>query len=131
MVLFAFNWRLKFSLYIIIFSYHHHRYPWPSLATPYHSTVLAGLQGYMPYPHRAAVCRFELVTLLLHGHMRRSIGEHWRCPWCNSYRRGKWTQRHEFKSWTRLITFHIAQIPLGKVWIQLFSLQIWVNSRTD
>ena len=22
-------------------------------------------------------------------------------------------------------------IPLGKVWIQKFSLQLWVNSRTD
>ena len=55
----------------------------------------------------------------------------WRCPWCNCYRRRKWTRRHEFKSWTRLIAFHIALIPLGKVWIQLFSLQLWVNSRTD
>ena len=55
----------------------------------------------------------------------------WRCPWCNGYRRWKWIRRHEFKSWTRLITFHIALIPLGKVWIQLFSLQLWVNSRTD
>ena len=25
------------------------------------------------------------------------------------------THRHEFKSWTRLIAFHIALIPLGKV----------------
>ena len=54
-----------------------------------------------------------------------------RCPWCNCYRRRKWTRRHEFKSWTRLIAFHIALIPLGKVWIQLFSLQLWVNSRAD
>ena len=54
-----------------------------------------------------------------------------RCPWCNSYRRRKWTRWHEFKSWTRLIAFHIALIPLGKVWIQLFSLQLWVNSRAD
>ena len=53
------------------------------------------------------------------------------CPWCNCYRRRKWTRRHEFKSWTRLIAFHIALIPLGKVWIQLFSLQLWVNSRTE
>ena len=51
--------------------------------------------------------------------------------WCNGYRRRKWTRRHEFKSWTRLIAFHIALIPLGKVWIQLFSLQLWVNSWTD
>ena len=47
----------------------------------------------------------------------------WRCPWCNGYSRRKWTRRHEFKSSTRLIAFHIALIPLGKVWIQLFSLQ--------
>ena len=38
-----------------------------------------------------------------------------RCPWCNGYHRRKWTQRHEFKSWTRLIAFHIVLIPLGKV----------------
>ena len=35
------------------------------------------------------------------------------------------------KQKTRLIAFHIALIPLGKVWIQLFSLQLWINSRTD
>ena len=29
-----------------------------------------------------------------------------------------------------LIAFHIALIPLEKVWIQLFSLHLWVNSRT-
>ena len=46
-----------------------------------------------------------------------------RCPWCNGYRRMKWTRRYEFKCWTRLIAFHIALIPLGKIWIQLFSLQ--------
>ena len=55
----------------------------------------------------------------------------WRWPWCNCYRRRKWIRRHEFKSWTWLIAFHIALIPLGKVWIQLFSFQLWVNSRTD
>ena len=27
--------------------------------------------------------------------------------------------------------FHIALIPLGKVWIQLFFHQLWVNCRTD
>ena len=55
----------------------------------------------------------------------------WRCSWCNGYRRRKWTRRLEFKSRTRMIAFPIALIPLGKVWIQLFSLQLWVNSRTD
>ena len=54
-----------------------------------------------------------------------------RCSWCNGYCRRIWTRRHEFKSWTWLIAFHIALIPLGKVWIQIFSLQLWVNSRTD
>ena len=33
----------------------------------------------------------------------------------NGYHRRKWTRRHEFKPWTRLIEFHIALIPLGKV----------------
>ena len=51
--------------------------------------------------------------------------------WCNGYRHRIWTRWYEFNSWTRLITFHIALIPLGKVWIQLFSLQLWVNSRAD
>ena len=41
-----------------------------------------------------------------------------RCQWCSRYRRRKWTRRLEFKSWTRLTAFHIALIPLGKVWIQ-------------
>ena len=32
------------------------------------------------------------------------------CPWCNGYRRRKWTRRHEFKSWTRLIS-HSTNTP--------------------
>ena len=48
-----------------------------SLATsPNQSSLLAGVQGYIPYPHIAAVCMFELVFLLLLGHMRGSIGVH-------------------------------------------------------
>ena len=39
----------------------------------------------------------------------------YRCPWCNGYRHRIWTRRYEFNSWTRLIAFHIALIPLGKV----------------
>ena len=31
------------------------------------------------------------------------------------YRRRKWLRRREFKSWPRLIAFHIALIPLRKV----------------
>ena len=62
---------------IIIMSCRQHGYPWPSLATPPNSSsLLAGLQGYIPYPHIAAVCMFELPVLLLLGHMRGSIGAH-------------------------------------------------------
>ena len=64
-----------------------------------------------------ARCKYSLIFSLL-------LFIHWRCMWCNSYRRWKWTRRHEFKFWTRLIAFHIALIPLGKVWIQWFSLQL-------
>ena len=54
-----------------------------------------------------------------------------RCSWCNGYRHRIWTRRYEFNSWTRLIALHIALIPLGNVWIQLFSLQLLINSRVD
>ena len=38
----------------------------PSLATsPYRASILAGLLGYIPYTHIAAVCMFELVVLFL------------------------------------------------------------------
>ena len=46
-----------------------------SFATsPYRSSPLAGLQGYILYPHIAVVCMFELVVLPLPGHMWGSIG---------------------------------------------------------
>ena len=62
---------------IIIMLCHQHGYPLPSLATsPYRSSPLAGLRGYILYPHRAAVCMFELVVLLLLGHMWGSIEVH-------------------------------------------------------
>ena len=51
-----------------------HGYPWPSLATSlYRSSPLAGLQGYILHLHIAAVSMFELVVLLLLGHMWGSI----------------------------------------------------------
>ena len=68
---------------------------------------------------------FQISKMIFNTFIKR------RCPWCNGYRRKKWTRRHEFKYWTRLIAFPIALIPLGKVWIQLFSLQLWVNSWAD
>ena len=76
----SWRWMILFHnvfIIIIIMLCHQHKYLWPSLTTPpYHSSHLAGLQGYIPYPHRAAVSRFKLVTLLLLGHVRESIGEH-------------------------------------------------------
>ena len=62
---------------IIIMSRRLRGYPWPSLAiSPYHSLPPAGLQGYIPCPHTAAVCRFVLVVPLLHIHVRGSTGVH-------------------------------------------------------
>ena len=71
---------------------------------------------------RSDFCMIDSLSIAVHN---------WRCSWCSRYHCRKGTWWHEFKSWTRPIAFHIALIPLGKVWIQLFSLQLWVNSRTD
>ena len=61
-----------YNHFIIIMSCHQHGYPWPILDTfPDRSSPLAGLQGYIPYPHIAAVCMFELLS-----HMWGSIGVH-------------------------------------------------------
>ena len=49
----------------------------------------------------------------------------------NRYRWRKWTRLPEFASCTRLFAIHIALIPLGNVWIQLFSLPLLVNSTAD
>ena len=66
-----------YIIIIIIMSCRQHGYPWPSLPTfPDRSSPPTGLQGYIPYPHIAAVCMFELVFLLLLGHMQGSIGVH-------------------------------------------------------
>ena len=71
-----------FALHIVLImmmmmSCRQYGYPWPSLATPpYHSSPPAGLRVYILCPHIVAVCKFELVVLLLHGHMWGSIGIH-------------------------------------------------------
>ena len=63
-------------------NHHHHVVPLARISltlsptSPHRSSPLAGLQGYIPYPHIAAVCMFELVILLLPGHMWGSIGIH-------------------------------------------------------
>ena len=73
---------------INIISRYLHGYPWLSLATALYRPLLpAGLKGYIPYRHRAAVCRFELVVLLLHVHVKGSTVVHhlWARPYfsCN------------------------------------------------
>ena len=70
--------------HFIIMSRHKLGYSWPSLATPPYRTLLStDPQGYIPYWHRAAVCRFELVVLLLLVHVRGSTGVHhlWARPY--------------------------------------------------
>ena len=58
---------------IIIMSCHRHDYPWPSVVTsPYRSSPLVNIQGYIPYPPIAAVCMFELVVLLFPVGVHRS-----------------------------------------------------------
>ena len=47
------------------------------------------------------------------------------------YYHRKWTQLPLFESWVRLFAFHVALIPLGKLWIQVFSLLLWGNGRAD
>ena len=51
--------------------HYQHGYSWPSLANPaYHPLLPADPQEYIPYRHRAAVCRFELDVLLLLNHVK-------------------------------------------------------------
>ena len=58
---------------------------------------------------------FLFIYLFIYLFLLTIIRSGRKCPWCNAYRRRIWARRHEFKSWTRLIAFHIALIPLGKV----------------
>ena len=59
---------------IMMMLHHRNGYPRPSLAIPpYRPLFTAGLQGYIPYRHRAAVCKFEL-TLPLLVHVTGSTG---------------------------------------------------------
>ena len=100
---------------------------------PYTYTYVWGIIIKNPYTKFEIIGRpihVKIITFLLFD-PQYSLYISRRCPWCNGCRCRKWTQRHEFKSWTRLIAFHISLIPLVNVWIQLFSLQLWVNSRTD
>ena len=96
---------------IIIMLCRQHGYPWPSLATsPYRSSLLEGLQSYIPYPHITAVCMFELVVLLLLGHIWGSIGVHhlWARP-CFFSKTG--SNLAEKDSISFLYFFHFTKTP--------------------
>ena len=77
------KWGFRNYIYMYVYIYHHQHVVPPtrisltSLAnSPNRSSILAGLLGYILYPHRAAVCMFGLVVLLLLGYMWGSIGVH-------------------------------------------------------
>ena len=89
-----------------------------------------GLQDKLPFSckecslrvHRMLLCDIHSKGVSLFVHVYTNIEEENNLTlptvavtWCNGYRRWKWTRQHKFKSWTRLIAFHIALIPLGKV----------------
>ena len=69
------NWTVDLSYWaLIVYIYHHHHHhvvplawivpdPLSPLLPIVESSPWAGLQGYIPYPHIAAVCMFELVVL--------------------------------------------------------------------
>ena len=125
-------------------SRHQHGYPWPSLATSsYRSSPLAGLQGYISYPHRAAVCMFELVILLLLGHMWGSIRVHhlWSEPPRRAYCLGLYLEvRTVKKDWrARDITMNTkyntlilidcdSSIPHMKLMVRL---QFWISGKCE
>ena len=46
--------------------------------------------------------------------------------WHKGYCPRKWTQQAKFKSWTKLFVFHLALMPLGKVWIPS-PIYLWVT----
>ena len=65
------------KIQLSFFFYHHHHLVEPSarisLTLSRYPTLLFIVS---PYPHRDTVCRFELVALLLLGHVKGSIGVH-------------------------------------------------------
>ena len=124
----------SYIIIIIIMSCRQHGYPWPSLTTsPYRSSPQAGLQGYIPYPHIAAECMFELVVLLLPGHMWGSIGVHhlWARPCFSSsvlhvwfVMGGRWSYSWCLDSNGNEEEFQIPQTPSLKPHHQMCSLSL-------
>ena len=65
--------------------------------------------------------------------MSDPIYKYWWCMLCNAYPCGQWMKRSELKLSTRPTAFQKAFIPLGKkkVFAQLFSVQLWIDSGSD
>ena len=59
--------------------------------------------------NRITITRKQKWKEQLYGRFKRLINK------ISREKTWKWTRLHEFKSWTRLIAFPIALIPLGKV----------------
>ena len=96
---------ISIIIIITIMSYHKHGHLWPSLVSShYRSSPLESLQGYIPYPHIAAVCMFELVVLLLPGHMWGSMGVHhlWARPCFSSSVLCVWSKTSAQQTHTRV-----------------------------
>ena len=67
------------------------------------------LENYSDFPQNFLNFKFDKVEKqsIIYISIRRY-------PWCNGYRRRKWTRRHEFKSGTRMIAFSHSTNTLGK-----------------
>ena len=73
---------IKILFGLCLKDHHHHHHvslsAWIFLTLSRHTSQLLSSdpQGYIPYRHRAAVCRFELDVLPLLVHVKESTGVH-------------------------------------------------------
>ena len=77
----------EIAIIIIIMLSYQYGYFWPSLAIPPYPPLLpAGLQGYIPYLHKATVYRFKLVVLPLLGYVKgfTEVPHLWARPYFSS-----------------------------------------------
>ena len=82
-----------------------------------------GNKSFVPVPRESSVFRvFRIPT---------RISILWTYVHFTYLYHGYVTQRLVFKSYNRLFTFHIALILWGRIWIQLFFFQIWVNRKEN
>ena len=70
-------------------------------------------------------CVIQTITDQTHTFLHTHTHTH---THCNGYCHRKRTQRLKYKFWARMVAFHIVLIHLEKVWIQLYSLLLWVNN---